>query len=471
MDNRYFSEPLVLVDLETTGANAALDRITEIGIVQIDADGVRTWSSLVNPGRPIPPFIQQLTGIDDAMVADAPAFAALAAEVLGKLQGRVFVAHNARFDYGFLRNEFKRLGMPFRAHVLCTVKLSRLLYPNEFKHSLDALVARHGLVLEGERHRALTDAVLLQRFLDAAQKDHPAEAIQQAIAELIRQPSLPPALDPNLIDDLPEAPGVCAFYGAGNQALWVGKHGNLRKGVLALCNPGRKATAAQLQLPKEVQRIDWEQTPGELGALLLEVRWRKALRPSYNPQPRRDAAPCLLRLSEQQGVLLPQVCGFDDIEPGADGADFLFGPLRSKRDAGNLLGKLADGQGLCRQLLGLESRPANGGGACLAVALGKCRGACCGREPLATHNARVLMALSKHAFSRWPYAGAVGVSEGGSWAPQLHVLDQWIYLDTIADIADLPELLATPRPAFDYDIYKLIKSELTRLAGKVTLLT
>ena len=118
---------LAFVDLETTGATATADRITEIGIVEVDEQGVREWSCLVNPGTPISGFIERLTGISNAMVAQAPAFADLAAEVKARLEGRLFIAHNARFDYGFLKNEFKRAGQDFRATVLCTVRLSRKL--------------------------------------------------------------------------------------------------------------------------------------------------------------------------------------------------------------------------------------------------------------------------------------------------------------------------------------------------------
>ena len=108
--------PLAFVDLETTGATATHDRITEIGIVEVDADGtVREWQQLVNPGMRIPPFIEQLTGISNDMVADAPPFETVAAETMKRLEGRLFIAHNARFDYGFLKNEFKRLGITFRA--------------------------------------------------------------------------------------------------------------------------------------------------------------------------------------------------------------------------------------------------------------------------------------------------------------------------------------------------------------------
>ena len=201
-------EALVFVDLETTGANPLRERITEIGIVQVQGEAITRWSSLVNPDADIPPFIQNLTGINNEMVADAPRFADLAASVQDKLQGRLFIAHNARFDYGFLKNEFKRIGLPFQARVLCTVQLSRKLYPQEHKHNLDALTERHALQAEGERHRALTDAELIRQFIQVSIRDLGAEAVEAAVSELTRLPPWPMKLDATLLDELPEAPGV-----------------------------------------------------------------------------------------------------------------------------------------------------------------------------------------------------------------------------------------------------------------------
>src|SRR5574343_1157952 len=205
--------PLAFVDLETTGATAGEDRITEIGIVEVDPDGsVREWQQLVNPGQPIPPFIEQLTGISNAMVADAPPFAAVADEVLRRLEGRLFIAHNARFDYGFLKNEFKRLGVEFRSTVACTVKLSRALYPEHHRHNLDSLIKRHGLHAEG-RHRALADAQLIHQFWQKIHVHRSSEEIEAALKKQNARPSLPPNLDPAVIDDLPETPGVYLFHG------------------------------------------------------------------------------------------------------------------------------------------------------------------------------------------------------------------------------------------------------------------
>src|SRR5258706_7356923 len=138
-----FDAPLAIVDLETTGAHPAWDRVTEIAVVEVqDGEVVSEWSTLVNPGTSIPPAIQALTGITNAMVADAPSFEDLAPDLLERLEGPVFVAHNARFDYGFLRHAFERAGLRFQARTLCTVKLSRRLYPGHARHNLDSLIER-----------------------------------------------------------------------------------------------------------------------------------------------------------------------------------------------------------------------------------------------------------------------------------------------------------------------------------------
>ena len=149
------------VDVETTGASPVRERVTEIGVVTVETDGeaqrVSEWSTLVNPGVPIPAEIQWLTGITNEMVRDAPPFADIAEQLYDRLGDAIFVAHNARFDYGFLKSEFARAGYDWRAATLCTARLSRHLYPDRSPHSLDAIVERFGLGGE-QRHRALGDA-------------------------------------------------------------------------------------------------------------------------------------------------------------------------------------------------------------------------------------------------------------------------------------------------------------------------
>jgi DNA polymerase-3 subunit epsilon len=193
-------ERLAFVDLETTGGSPAADRATEIGVVEVSAAGLREWSTLLNPQVPIPPFIQKLTGITDAMVSDAPTFDTLAAALHERLHGALFVAHNAPFDHGFLRQEFERAGHAFEPRVVCTVKLSRKLYPEHARHNLDALVQRHGLHLpEAERHRALGDARAVWHFWQHVCRNLAPQAVHAALKPQLQAVRKPPRRPPTQV--------------------------------------------------------------------------------------------------------------------------------------------------------------------------------------------------------------------------------------------------------------------------------
>ncbi|MCX7056060.1 MAG: trimethylamine methyltransferase family protein, partial [Proteobacteria bacterium] len=162
------------------------------------------FAQLVNPGAPIPPSIQVLTGITHEMVADAPRFEDLAGEILRRLEGRTFVAHNVRFDYGFIRTELRRAGHNFSAPQVCTVRLSRHLYPDGGRHNLDSVMARHGIT-SATRHRALPDAQILAKFWRVLRAEWPAERLEAALETVSRRPVLPPQIPTGMVDDLPES--------------------------------------------------------------------------------------------------------------------------------------------------------------------------------------------------------------------------------------------------------------------------
>jgi DNA polymerase-3 subunit epsilon len=156
-----------VVDVETTGMRSrGDDRITEIAVVHVDGPRIAlAFDSLVNPGRPIPSFIERLTGISNAHVADAPFFAAIADQVVAALAGRVFVAHNARFDWGFVSAEVERTqDFTLRMPKLCTVRLTRRLVPELERRSLDSVMHFFGLETD-RRHRAAGDAIVTAKAL------------------------------------------------------------------------------------------------------------------------------------------------------------------------------------------------------------------------------------------------------------------------------------------------------------------
>ena len=445
---------MVFVDLETTGATATRDRITEIGIVQVSARGVERFNQLIHPQTRIPDFIARLTGITDEMVADAPGFEAVAGDLIDRLTGKLFIAHNARFDYGFLKNEFKRCGIDFRARVLCTVKLSRALFPDAPRHNLDALIERHGLIPSG-RHRALADADLIFQFWEKLWSLFSAEVLQQTIATLTARPALPAQLDPDLPERIPEGHGVYLFYGENSLPLYVGKSNHLRKRVLSHFASDH-ARGKEMSLSMQVRRVDWIETAGEIAALLLESSLIKKLLPTHNQRLRRNKELCSWRVAPQlepapdgPNAAQAELVWARDLNLGAQ--PDLYGIFRSQRDAVEMLTEIARKESLCKVLLGLEK--AAPGAACFGFQLKTCRGGCIGRERLALHHARLLMALSKMRLPAWPHRGPIGLRE----ASVVHVVDAWCYLGSASREDEIHSLLANGRPEFDLDVYKILR--------------
>ena len=456
-----FPRPLAFVDLETTGADPARDRITEIGIVEVSGDDVREWSSLVNPQTPIPPFIERLTGISDAMVADAPSFSELAAELRVRLEGRVFLAHNARFDYGFLRHEFRRVGVDFRADVLCTVKLSRKLFPQHHKHSLDALVERHGLPVES-RHRALSDARAIHGFWHKVHLELPAESVRSVLDDLLRTPHLPPGVDPSVLDDLPEGPGVYLFFAGDGTPLHVDRCDNIRRRVLAHFTSARSSERAA-RIARDVGRIDWIETAGELGASLTQSRLARELAPIHDARPRRKREPCSWKLEKGPDGGLALSLTHPAAADFATGGE-LYGLFPSAERARESLREIAAAHRLCLCRLGLEP----GAGPCSAHSLKRCDGVCAGREALGRHDIRLFSALAKIKLPTWPFPGPVGIVEANSWSGrrEIHLVDHWCHLGTVQSEGDIGQTLSV-RPTFDLDTYRILVRHLKQAKGEI----
>lgn len=185
-----FPRPLAFVDVETTGGSSERHRVIEIGIVRVDPDGTtRRYSSLVNPGGPAPSFILDLTGIDAEELAAAPSFEEVAWDAWDLMKDAVFVAHNVHFDYGFMRREYERLDSEFRVRMLCSVRMSRALYPEFRRHDLSSVIARMDLKMD-RRHRALDDAEAVLEFFTRCAGEKPEEFLK-AMEKLISPPPPP----------------------------------------------------------------------------------------------------------------------------------------------------------------------------------------------------------------------------------------------------------------------------------------
>ena len=449
------------MDLETTGGHAVRDRVIEAGIVLLqDGQVVEEYSTLVNPGTRIPYVIQQFTGITEAMVADAPRFADVADALLARLEGRLFVAHNARFDYGFLRSEFRRLGRRFRAPVLCTVRLSRALTPDVRGHNLDAVMERYGIACDA-RHRALGDARVLADFLRIARERWPADKLGAIVEKLRGTQRLPPQVDASVADELPESPGVYFFYGDNDALLYLGKAKNLATRVLAHFADAR--ARREQELSRLVRRIEWIETAGEFGALVTEARLIKERRPLLNRRLRGTDEFWTIRLGNDADQPLARIVALD---PAADPGEG-HGMFRARADAVRALEGLMRGHELCAKALGLERAE----GSCLGYQLGCCRGACVGQEPAALHALRVRLALSGLKRRDWPFRGRIGIRER-DWRgiEEIHVFDRWCYLGMITGAVELSEF--EPRAErFDPDLYRILVGFIERPVYGAELLT
>jgi DNA polymerase-3 subunit epsilon len=439
--------PVAFVDVETTGGHTARHRVIEIGLVAAkDGELEYEWSTLVNPGFPIPAGIQHFTGITDEMVRCAPFFEDVAQELERRLDGRLFVAHNARFDYGFLRSELARTGRKLTNRMACTVRLSRRLYPEMERHNLDAVIAHHGLSIEA-RHRALPDAQALWQFWCVLANRSQREEVEDALREISYLKSLPPHLPSTLADDLPEAPGVYRFFGEADALLYVGKARNIRTRVLAHWQSSSR-DAREQRLGEATRRVDWIETAGELGALLEEARLVRELKPLHN-RALRGCRQVFTWVVADDGAA-PELAPMDLLPLTFEHSD-AFGLYRSEAAARRALRLVAKEHQLCLKALDLE----DSGGSCFAYQLGRCAGACVGKEDLRLHTMRLKMALANERVRTWPFRGPVGIRERSARGiEQLHILDSWRHVATIEEADAMPSRRRLM--PFDADVYKIL---------------
>jgi DNA polymerase-3 subunit epsilon len=264
-----FPDKMVILDCETTGGRAKYHRIIEIGLLVIE-DGrlIETWQSFINPETIVPNFIQKLTGIKPNMLNNAPKFSEIAYKLHELLENRTLVAHNARFDYSFLKSEFSRIGVNYNAKPLCSVKLSRNLYPQFKRHGLSEIIKRFDLNIEN-RHRALDDAKMVYGFFIKTSSIYSPQEIEACCKQLLKRTSLPPLLDPDEINNIPNTAGVYYFYAQNGELLYVGKSINLRNRVLSHFSADY-TNSKEFQMCQKTAHVNFETTPSDFGAQIRE---------------------------------------------------------------------------------------------------------------------------------------------------------------------------------------------------------
>lgn len=326
-----------VMDFETTGVSKG-DKAIELGIVKVkDLKIVETYRSFFNPGRPIPYFITQLTGITNDDVANAPYFEDVVLDIKKFIGDDILVAHNANFDYSFLKREFEIAGFePPSNGLLCTLKLSKKLYPELTSHKLSSLTS-HFRILHKGVHRALGDATVTAHLLVKMLKQLQEENEISTLTELLTYHSAPRTLfriiKKKLLEDyslVPANPGVYFFRNAKNQIVYIGKAKDLRKRIknYFVNTAPRKAK----EISRRSSHLGFIETNSELTALLTESELIKLHKPKFNTLLKKYSQQYFIRINfEKNFAVVESATEFD-----FDGCDY-FGPYNSRVTVNSLV--------------------------------------------------------------------------------------------------------------------------------------
>jgi DNA polymerase-3 subunit epsilon len=373
-----------VIDVETTGGSFRQAKITEIAILLHDGYRITDrFETLINPGMPIPRFITRLTGIDDAMVKSAPKFYEVAKKIIELTENYTLVAHNSKFDYGFLQHEFHSLGYKFLRNTLCTCTVSRKLFPGLTSYGLDNL-SKHFDIKNKSRHRAAGDAEATTALLEKIIETAGMETVKSFSMPWNRINRLPASITPDELHSLPHSAGVYFFKDETGKIIYAGKALNLNRRVHSHFSNSR--TGKISGIASRAHSFGYEVTGSEMIALLRETEMIKSEMPVLNRALKHTQAPAGIFLSLQNNYLHLEISNAaekHDQEPV-----LLFS---KKSQAVRTLGKMAQQFELCAALCHLEEENSRG---CFGFQIKQCKGACAGMEEPQTYNNRVTKAVN-----------------------------------------------------------------------------
>jgi DNA polymerase-3 subunit epsilon len=377
-----------IIDIETSGFRHIENKITEISIFLHDGHSIiDEFTTLVNPENIIPSAITSLTGITNEMVRDAPRFHEIAHTIESKTKDAIFVAHSVNFDYGVISKEFKELGAKFQRPKLCTVRLSRKVFPGYSSYSLGNLCSSLGIEIQN-RHRARGDArATVELFEKILHHDPEKKVIQYFLNKRHFQGTLPPLVDTSEIENLPTTSGVYYFKNKEGKIIYVGKAKDIKSRVLSHF---RDKSSKEQRMSLQTAKVEYTLTGGELIALLVESAEIKKHYPLFNrAQKRVSESVALTTYTDKRGVL--RLC-FGKLKL----ANEPIAKFYSERQVRLCLDKLIEEFELCPKFCEIEKVKT---GACFSHQLKKCKGVCCGKEDVSDYNKRVQKAIESLSLS------------------------------------------------------------------------
>lgn len=382
-----------IIDVETTGGSAAHSRITEIAIFKTDGKKILdSYSTLINPGRSIPQNIVRLTGINDAMVAQAPPFSLVASKIDSFTKDCIFIAHNVNFDYSFIRSEFERIGMSYRRKKLCTVRLSRQLFKGKASYSLGKLCKDLNIPVLN-RHRAFGDAeatVLLFHLLLSKDTN---KVVENSLKPQSLEALLPPNLPKSEFISLPEEQGIYYLKDARSKIVYIGQAKNIKQRIHSHFS-GNSNTKTKHYFAENIHSIDYQLVPNAILLDLKEAIDIKKHWPRYNRSMKRFTLNYgLFTYLDQKGYkrLALGKCGKYE-KPIAS--------FKSREESISVLKDLILEFELCPRLAGLQPISS---GKCNYIEEIECKGACHEQESTCDYNQRVEKGIHEKLKSKNTY--------------------------------------------------------------------
>lgn len=367
-----------VIDIETTGLSPKNEKITEIAVFIFDGKKITDkFVTLINPERYIPYHITRLTGITNEMIKNAPCFYEVARKIAELTENRIFVAHNALFDYNFVKNEFKLLGYDYSRETLCTVKLSRKVFPGFKSYSLGQL-CKYLRIETGNMHRAESDAcatvMILEKLLDSG---IPQKQFLNANEKYKISDGLHPELEVEELKKLPQEHGVYYLYNEKGNIIYIGKSCNIKERVFSHLR--NKATRRAAEMAASVKSVGYELCGNELISGVLESEEIKKNRPLYNRAGRRNSFAYSIDLATDEN-------GYNRLSiEKTNKSLFPVITFHTPAEAMRYLEYAVEKYNLCQKLCGIYKTS----GPCFYRQISRCLGACVGIESADEYNKRV----------------------------------------------------------------------------------
>lgn len=371
-----------ILDIETTGGKYNEEGITEIAIYRYDGHEITDqFISLINPERPIQPFVVKLTGINNKMLANAPKFYEVAKRIVEITQDCIIVAHNASFDYRMLQTEFRRLGYDYKRTILCTVELSQELIPGKESYSLGKLARSLGIPIS-DRHRATGDAkAVVKLFKYLLEKDSKKHIISR-VAKNDAQKILPTKCI-RILETLPEEMGVYYLHNENGKIIYIGQHKNIRQRVNQHFTSSAKRDSKLMQL---THTVTYEKSGTELIAKLKKLEEITQNKPKFNSLKKSNKTFYALTYSNNyKGYICFNIVPYNGLLP-------TITIFETQKQAHSFLLQITNDFILCPKLQGLTRSQTK----CYNASIGKCYGACNGNETSEDYNKRAMQIIHKY---------------------------------------------------------------------------